>query len=476
MKKLLYLFLLPFAAALGACNNDDGEKVGLPDITVSFVSSQTSFENGEQSEEITLSLSRISDLDITATIEFEGTGVEYATHFTTAPAPIEGKISVTIPAGGSSASFTVTKAEGIILEGDETVEFTISSLSVTEKVTIGDKASTILEFGAIVSTGQAMILEGNGTENNINSVYVDLSTNRQTSVDRKSWNIGFWCGEEFRVVLNSAYMTAAVASGKTNIDEVDLALASAVEDSHNINTNPMMGVVSQEILDAADGSLTGTVFAEVSATENDNEVYFVASEDDKDASRENWYKVRVNRKGEGYSVQFARVGDDTYTTVDIPKNGEYNLVLFSLADGEILETETEPRKGRWDIRWSYDTGTSVSQSKSLFLQDYVAINNYDGVQSATVMTADIAYDDFAAADIAALTFNGDRDAIGETWRNTMPPGMGGGSGEPQGVRSDRYYVIKDASEIYYKLRFTKMGFNDDGTERGRPGIEYRIVE
>jgi hypothetical protein len=45
-----------------------------------------------------------------------------------------------------------------------------------------------------------------------------------------------------------------------------------------------------------------------------------------------------------------------------------------------------------------------------------------------------------------------------------------------GVKTDRFYVLKDSYGNYYKLRFTKFGTGTDGTERGRPEIEYALLK
>lgn len=41
------------------------------------------------------------------------------------------------------------------------------------------------------------------------------------------------------------------------------------------------------------------------------------------------------------------------------------------------------------------------------------------------------------------------------------------------VRNDRYYIIKDNDENYYKVRFTAMTQNG---ERGHVGFEYALVK
>ncbi|MEK7226475.1 MAG: hypothetical protein AAB221_12460, partial [Bacteroidota bacterium] len=42
-----------------------------------------------------------------------------------------------------------------------------------------------------------------------NSVYLDLSTNQATAVTRASWDLGFYCGSDFRVILNNTTSAGA---------------------------------------------------------------------------------------------------------------------------------------------------------------------------------------------------------------------------------------------------------------------------
>ena len=77
------------------------------------------------------------------------------------------------------------------------------------------------------------------------------------------------------------------------------------------------------------------------------------------------------------------------------------------------------------------------------------------------------YEDFKEADITSQTFSDGQNAIGGDWRK------GGGPGMAPAVRNDRYYVIKDNDENYYKVRFTAMTQNG---ERGHVGFEYALVK
>ena len=98
-------------------------------------------------------------------------------------------------------------------------------------------------------------------------------------------------------------------------------------------------------------------------------------------------------------------------------------------------------------------------------QDIVIQNR--NVQIAKVMTSSKAYADFAEADINGQTFSSSQVAVGSDWRS------GGGPSSSPAVRTDRYYIVKDGNNNYYKLRFTSL--TENGV-RGFPAIEYKLVK
>ncbi|KAA6307716.1 hypothetical protein EZS27_040612, partial [termite gut metagenome] len=161
----------------------------------------------------------------------------------------------------------------------------------------------------VVSEGQlGFRLEGKSeTEDYANSVYVDLSNDKQYPVDRKSWNLGFYCGDDFKVVLNGAYETVATASNKTDITAVTLADANDALDLA-ASTQSQTGNLPVEVVDAFDGSLGGTVFGEISADDAKSNVFFVVSANTehivygrpglvRSPDRTQWYQVKVTRNG-----------------------------------------------------------------------------------------------------------------------------------------------------------------------------------
>ncbi|MEZ4901677.1 MAG: HmuY family protein [Spirosomataceae bacterium] len=85
-----------------------------------------------------------------------------------------------------------------------------------------------------------------------------------------------------------------------------------------------------------------------------------------------------------------------------------------------------------------------------WFQDFISLNYIAGAEAAEVLTSTTTYEAFVEANLTGLTFLKTRDAIGSKWRSTAP-------GTTAGIRKDRFYVVKDPTGNYYKLRFVSMG-------------------
>ncbi|RZL49370.1 MAG: hypothetical protein EOP00_07140 [Pedobacter sp.] len=300
-----------------------------------------------------------------------------------------------------------------------------------------------------------------------NSVYVDLSKDKSTAVDRDSWDLGFYTGADFKVILNSTNgASAVVLTTKTDL----AAVTSADFDPNALKVG--QGGGSFAIID--DGReaniLNKTVIAAVSATDADNKVYIVNRKGGANTvlATDELYKIRILRKGTGYTLQYAKIAETSFNSLEVAKNSVTNFQYVSLVKRSTVMVE--PEKTDWDFVWGYSmyfTAAGTTQLPYGF-SDLVFINNLAGVSAAQVaVTATKTYASFAEADLAAVTFATNRDVIGSTWRNT--------TGAAIGVRTDVFYVVKDGSGNVYKLKFNSFISNDGGT-RGKPVIEYKLVK
>lgn len=474
MKKTIYSLFAAILLCAGftGCGDDD-DKVKLPDVAVSFNTSELGIADDAKSVEATINLSRAYTAALDVTVKVEPDGVTYGDHFTTTPAVQDGQIKVTVPAGSTNASFNISSVKDILLEGTESIKFSIQSVSATEGVVLGDKKDLKLSFGAILSEGETLTLQGRTNESNYaNTVYVDFSTNTQVAIDRKSWALGFYSGaDHFRVFLNSALQMAAAATTKTDIKAVNTA---------DLEGLPALVPVMMEgkFIDLANvddlkGNISKTAIAEVSATDAENKVHILAMEN-PETSKTTYYKVRVMRASTGYKVEYGLLDGTETNTTEISKNADYNLVGFSFKDKKTVPAE--PKSKNWDVMWTYGTGvTSVSgKGVAYFMQDLVLLNNLGGAVASEVLTSsDDEYSKLTLEKAKTLPYKNEKNIIGTNWRVTAKMG---GSTEEVGVRKNRFYVVKDPAGNYYKLRFNKMGLNNDGGVRGNPELEYALLK
>src|SRR3546814_13987249 len=71
------------------------------------------------------------------------------------------------------------------------------------------------------SDGTTLTLNGGlGESAAENSVFVDLSADEPTAINRTSWNLGIYSGSEFRIILNSTSSSSTITVDKTDIKPV----------------------------------------------------------------------------------------------------------------------------------------------------------------------------------------------------------------------------------------------------------------
>ncbi|HTG57202.1 MAG TPA: HmuY family protein [Niabella sp.] len=452
------LFLLTaFGFIFSNCSKSDPP---LAPIQVSFSANELGFDAATNNLTVTIETSRPQSVPLPITINVTATGLATGADFTTDPIISSGSLSVTVPANSTSATFKVTKAEGLLLSGSEKITFNIASAS---DAVVGTKKSLVVSLSAIISEGSSnFVIPGKtGVSPYANDVYVDFSNNAAVTADRKSWNIAFTTDGSFKVVLNPGYQTTAVRLNKTDINAaITTADTAGIELNHDI-TNP----ATASLVDDWTGNLAKTVLGDIPANEAEAKVFVISFEGNK--ARDKWLKVKVSRNGTtGYKVQYANIAESTIKTITVDKDPNYNLVFLSLETGKVVAAE--PRAKNWDIQWGYSTYNSGLGSPYWF-QDFILLNYIGGAEAAEIVTTtdkwEADYTAFTKAGVAALTFLKTRDAIGSKWRTTT------GSG----IKKDRFYVVKDPSGNYYKLRFKKMGVGDTG-ERGKPEIDFTLLK
>lgn len=466
MKKItkaltITVFLLSGIVLVTGCRKRDAI---LPDNLVTFENSAQGIAEAENNITVKLRLSRPTDRDIPVTVKLTEQGVQYTHDYTTTPAATAGEIKLTIPSGNNEAAITITKTAGALFDGDEKLFFDIYSSG--SPVIIGALKQSTLSFAELVANTTSQTINGGGVQFS-NKVFIDLSASRHTSVLRTNWDLGFYTGtDDYRVILNSSSAMMAKQVNKTDLNTV--TAADTLGFLNEVTFSQTAPAVSQlPYIDYPNGDLTRTAIATVSATDANNKVYIInrGFGVGTPAPARGWKKVRILRNGTGgYTVQYADISATSFSTIDISKDDTYFFKYISFDNGAVT---IEPTKKKWDIAWTYFSNvTNFGAGEVPYLFQDIIIQNRN-VQVAKVMTATKAFADFGQADIAALTFNSSQASIGADWRS------GGGPTTSPAVRSDRYYIIKDGDNNYYKLRFTALTQNG---ERGYPSYEAILVK
>jgi hypothetical protein len=329
----------------------------------------------------------------------------------------------------------------------------------------GDKEDPIIIVP--VSAGSKLTLEGGpGGSSAANSVFVDFSEDKQSSVARAAWDLGFYSGpDDFRVIINHSTGAAAKQIDKTDLNQVTALDTISLALSGEMNIG--IGFSGKfERIDPVEGNrstyLAGTVIKAISATESENKVYIYARGTSGVANR-GWQKIRILRNGSGYTLQYAKINETKFKTLNVPKEAANNFNFISFEGGIV---GVEPAKNAWDIQWGLTT-FKASPTIPYIFSDFVLINFVGGAEAAQVLTSTISYTDFKESNLSSITFSSNREVIAGNWRVT--------SGGTIGVRTDRFYVVKDPSGNVYKLKFISFHPNDGG-ERGKPVIEYALVK
>lgn len=337
-------------------------------------------------------------------------------------------------------------------------------IGTAASLTACKKQQEIIVVPPAPSGGSSQTLKGgSGGANAANSVYIDLNTDKQDSVLRRSWDLGFYGGSDFRVILNYTTAGAVKVTAKNDITQVSAAdtigLTLAVDPF-----NPMPADFAY--FDHYNGDITKTAIPSISQIDAENKVIILNRGTGGGIAARPWMKIRVLRNATGgYTLQYARITETTFQTVSINKDAEYNFKFVSLDNGTMVPVE--PKKETWDIEWTYSLfKTNFGSDVPYNFSDMVLLNVLDGVKAAQVMTSTVSYADYNEANVATTTFSNDRWTIGSNWRATTGT---------IGVRTDRFYVVKDPAGNVYKLKFISFHANDGGV-RGYPVIEYKLVK
>lgn len=316
---------------------------------------------------------------------------------------------------------------------------------------------------------------GGGTQPN--QVWVDLSDADMKVTHRNKWDLGFYTGDEFYVILNNSIMMAAGAILSTDIDAVNATDFASIK---NI-IDPGAGFPGTYI-DNIKGDYfpNGTAINSISANPDDNFVYLLklgykTYEGDIPAystytagDQRGYKKIRILRNGENsYKVQLADLNATTHQEFIITKDPDYHFTFFSIDTNQIVDVQ--PKKKDWDL--CFTVWNNIIEGHGTYIYpDFVITNRQSGVGAYIIttdaLTLESDYNNFSLADVNESLFDySDHRVIGGNWRSTVS----GTTSTPK-IFTDCFFVIRDAEGVYFKLRFLSM--LNENNERGYPIFEY----
>ncbi len=351
--------------------------------------------------------------------------------------------------------------------------------------------STVFSFTSCSSDNDAptepikVIIEGASVSPNLggpnqqNQVYIDLSSNTSSTVQRDSWDLGFYSGSNFRVVINGSIYMAAAKLSATDIDAIN-STSTEVQDLQPKVAVGTFDANNTAFIDAPDGTITNTTIDEISNTDANNNVYLInlGSEVGTKAPStgsviisgdpRGWKKIRVLKNGNDYVLQYADLDDTTHKEETISKDSGYNFTFFSFDTEDIINIE--PKKENWDLNFTVFTN-EIAGSGSYGFSDFV-VNNTKADAKVYMIDTEIdntlTYANFTLADVIEGNFTNDQRSIGSSWRN------GGGPGTLPSLKTNVFYVINDTDGNLYKLQFITL--TNEAGDRGYPKFVYSLLE
>tara|TARA_B110000093_G_scaffold132587_1_gene141831 strand:- start:208 stop:1617 length:1410 start_codon:yes stop_codon:yes gene_type:complete len=450
-----------------SCSNDDSLDMPLEPFVVAFESLSANLSQINEAQDISLVYSEAAIQTGSVTLLLDVTNAVYGVDFITSPPINSNNLIIPILPTEIETAFLFTKLNQAL---DETVEirFSIVSVDYPNAVIQGNTQFTINSSASLGRGFEPSV----GGPNQPNQVYIDLSTESQTSIKRDSWDLGFYGGSDFRIGLNSSIYMAAAALESTDIDAVTQADVLEIQDQVAVGTFDPANII---YIDNPDGDINKTAIAPISSNDLENKVYLlnlgyeVGTETPAPGSiaiagdARGWKKIRILKQDGAYLLQYADLNQSTHQEVLIEKDSNFNFSFFSFDTNSKLAVE--PQLENWDVNFTVFTNV-LTGAGSYGFSDGVLHNRKGGVKAYSILTDEIAYDDFSIENINTSAFLLDQRTIGSSWREVIT--------QDKVLVDNIYYIIQDPNDNIYKLKFTAL-LSDSG-ERGFPEFKYKLVQ
>lgn len=455
---ILFLFVI-------SCEKD--ETFTQEPFVVAFAEQSINYSNITDSKNIRLVFSEKPTHNGSVTIDISVTNAAYGVDFTTTPSTNNMQFTLPFEVGEEELSFEFKNLIYPFDRENKSIEFSISTIDYIGQTSIQGYRNCVVSF----DTSLGGVVEPNiGGPNEPNIVFFDLSSSTATEVQRDSWDLSFYSGEENRVAINGSIYMAAGIINETDLSAVNSQTVANYQSEVTIGT---FDPANENYIDAPNGLISQTAIAEISANDHDNKVYLInMGYEVGNAPAPNgsvnvigdargWKKIRILKKENGYILRYADLDDATYQEVEIDKDPEYNFVHYNMITHQTVSVE--PKKDQWDIAFTVFTNINEGAGSYGF-SDFVIHNLKAGVQAYALDANDnLDYQNFTKADIDESLYVNDQRVIGASWRDVISKTM----------FDQKYYILKDLEGNYYKIKM--LAFMTDDEERGHPKFEYTLL-
>jgi hypothetical protein len=461
MKKLQIILLFSIAI-LTSCSKD---ALFIEDpFVVAFQETSGKLLDIDTQKDIKLIYSETAYEQSIVKIRITTENVLYGRDFITIPAAEGNELSVPININEIENKFQIVELNNSFTDVMK-ITFSISSIEQDNANIQGNVSHELSDSAYLGGVFYPTI----GGPNEPNQVYVDLSSNKETVVRRDVWDLGFYGGEEFRVTINGSLYMAVSALTNTDINSVNSLSVATLQPLVAVGT---FDPENKVYVDGPNGNILETAISEISENDFKNPVYLLNLGVEIGTTQPNtgsvaiagesrgWKKIRILRDGNGYILQYADLDATTYNEISISKDADFNFSFFSFKTNKIVNVE--PPKLQWDISFTVFTNI-IAQAGSYGFSDFSLHNRKGGVTSYSLVDNTISYKNFTATNVNETLFQESQIVIGSSWRNVFD----------RTVNSNIYYVLKDANNNYFKIRFLDLT-NENG-ERGFPRFEYTLL-
>jgi len=463
MKQLSFTLQILIMALLFSCSEDDNPVQ--TETIVAFENSELIFSTAVDERNINVVFSNPAQQAGSIQIGWNSSNSNYEEDFITLPNSENGTLELTFENGAEGVSFNLQKLQNPIEGQNKTINFSISSMSLPNFIAGGNTDLEVAFSEAAASSGN--FAPEVGGPNQPNQVFVDLSSQSSATSRRDAWDLKFYNGDDFRVKLNGSLFMAAAELDLTDITNVTAEDVTSLQGQVAVGTfNP----TNMEYVDAPNGDLSGTAISDISETNSENKVYLlnlgneIGTETPQPGSvavageARGWKKIRILRDGESYLLQHADLGDTDFQEILINKTSQNSFTHVSLASNEVVQVNSDIN---WDLNFTVFTN-EIPGAGSYGFTDFIVNNSLNDVKAYMVETS--TYDEFDIEQVEDTNFTSDQRGIGSNWR------VGGGPNSSPTLKEDVFFVLKDADENVYKIKFTALT-NDNGI-RGYPAFTY----